>query len=239
MSESSVISDDYIAAKAEELLAGFAEWDPSRPVIPVSAELIAEQYLGYELDITDQGIFEDPDYLAGIFFEEKIIRINQSLMSHEGRYNFTLAHEIGHHVLHLDGTHESLCRETGNKPPLEQQADLFAASLLMPASFVRAAFAQLDEGSLPSSKPTTTDLRVLAARVVDCGGFSNVSNTAMVNRLIDLGLVSGADYQTGTPWDYLKISGTARRFLKKYVNESLLRWIASLRIKAIRRLRND
>ena len=74
----------------------------------------------------------------------------------------------------------------------------------MPESFVRAAFAQLDEGSLPKSAPNTHALRALAGSVLVIGGFSNVSNTAMVNRLIDLRLVSGAKYQTGTPQDFLR-----------------------------------
>ena len=50
----------------------------------------------------------------------------------------------------------------------------------------------VDKRSLPKSAPNTQALRALAGGVLVIGGFSNVSNTAMVNRLIDLRLVSGA-----------------------------------------------
>ena len=50
-------------------------------------------------------------------------------------------------------------------------------------------------------------LVALTAGVVEKGGFTNVSNTAMVNRLIDFTLVSGAHYQTGTSQDFLRRGG--------------------------------
>ena len=75
-----------------------------------------------------------------------------------------------------------MCRETGDKPLVEQQADRFAAALLMPEQNVRAAFAQTVDGSLPSTNPTAQAPRALAAGVVEKKGrFTNVSTTAMVN----------------------------------------------------------
>ena len=47
----------------------------------------------------------------------------------------------------------------------------------------------------------------MAAKVIERGGFSNVSNTAMANRLITLGYASAAVYQTGTPQDFRRGSG--------------------------------
>ena len=230
------ISNEEIEGRAHTLLQDYAAWSESEIEVPVSVEIIAEQYLGYEIDITDEGLFQNPDYLGGIVFDEKVIRVNTSVEAHEGRYNFTIAHEIGHHVLHLEQdvedasnqNYKTLCLETGENLPIEKQANLFAASLLMPGDFVRAAYARIEEGSLPSSNPTTSALRALAARVVEMGGFTNVSNTAMVNRLIDLRLVSGARYQTGTPWDYLKLPEPAQRFLSKSLRRTLFRWIRSL-----------
>ena len=101
----------------------------------------------------------------------------------------------------------------------------------MPESFVRAAFAQLDKGSLPKSAPNTQALRALAGSVLVIGGFSNVSNTAMVNRLIDLRLVSGAKYQTGTPQDFLRKTPSLRWVIKNPLSRAaykLLSWVRSL-----------
>ena len=55
---------------------------------------------------------------------------------HEGRERFTFAHEIGHIALH-HGTH--CCRTEdfywrGRRPSIEQDANIFAAELLMPLS---------------------------------------------------------------------------------------------------------
>jgi Zn-dependent peptidase ImmA (M78 family) len=232
------ISDATIEAYANQLLADFHAWLRKQVSMPVQVEVIAEQYLGYDIDVTDEGLFCDPNYLGGIVFDDNVIKINAATEAHEGRYNFTLAHEIGHHVMHrtlfLEQQSEIqkiLCRETGDKPLVEQQADRFAAALLMPESFVRAAFAQLDEGSLPKSAPNTQALRALAGSMLVIGGFSNVSNTAMINRLIDLRLVSGAKYQTGTPQDFLRKTPSLRWVIKNPLSRAaykLLSWVRSL-----------
>ena len=233
-----LLSDDTIESHAHQTLVEFYSWLGRDISMPVQAEVIAEQYLGYDIEVTSEGLFSDPDYLGGIVFDDNVIKINAAAETHEGRYNFTLAHEIGHHVLHRalflvqqTEIQKILCRETGNKPLVEQQADRFAAALLMPESFVRAAFAQLDEGSLPKSAPNTHALRALAGSVLVIGGFSNVSNTAMINRLIDLRLVSGAKYQTGTPQDFLRKTPSLRWVIKNPLSRAayrLLRWVRSL-----------
>ena len=211
-------SDDYIELAANTLLRDYMAWCDGDDLVPVRAEVIAEQFLEYTIEITNEGIFSDPECLGGIVFNENCIKINSTVENHEGRYNFTIAHEIGHHVLHRDiyleqrvnENNRIICREAGDKPLVEQQADRFAAALLMPKEEVSAAFALVGEGSLPTSTPTTKALRALANKVVVIGGFSNVSNTAMVNRLVDLRLVSGAKYQTGTPQDFLRKSPSFR-----------------------------
>ena len=99
----------------------------------------------------------------------------------------------------------------------------------MPKDAVNAAFALVEEGALASSAPTTRALRALANKVVVIGGFSNVSNTAMVNRLIDLGLVSGAKYQTGTPQDFLRKSPSFRWVLNNQLSRTaykLFCWVS-------------
>ena len=164
-----------------------------------SVEILAEQVLGYDLEITGDGIFQDPNILGGISFEQNTIYVNASVEAHEGRYNFTLAHEIGHHVLHKDlylalyaGQDGIMCREQAHKPLVERQADRFAAALLMPASVMRAAS---DDKVKPKH---VTQAVELAREVQDSAGLEHVSLSAVVNRLIDLGLVANSvPYQSG------------------------------------------
>ena len=116
---------------------------------------------------------------------------------HDGRYCFTIAHEIGHHVLHRDaylqnrgdGEREILCRDARNKPQIEVEADRFAAALLMPSEAVQKVI-----GNVKSKRRVATigQARGLASNVIKEGKFDNVSNTAMVNRLIDLGIISNS-----------------------------------------------
>ena len=44
--------------------------------MPVPIERIAQSHLGYDIEITDEGLFEDPDFLGGIHFNDKLIQIN-------------------------------------------------------------------------------------------------------------------------------------------------------------------
>ena len=207
-----LLNDEIIEERADKLREEYSAWAEVDKNSLVSVEVIAEQYLGYEIFISDSGMFSDPDCMGGILFENMTITVNAAVTDHEGRYNFTIAHEVGHHVLHRDhylrnksGSDEQvICREIGDKPLIERQADRFAAALLMPSQQIKSAFGLLSAGSQPADKPTTKQLRAIAARVVEIGQFNHVSNTAMVNRLIDLGLVSGALYQSGRPQDFYR-----------------------------------
>ena len=198
-----------IEARAQRLIDDYEDHIGRRIRTPIPVESIAEHFLGYQIDITEEGLFEDPRYLGGIVFDENVIRVNASVESHEGRYNFTIAHEIGHHVLHREHylaersatDSEIMCREVSAKPLVEQQADQFASALLMPADLVRRAAEQV---VIPSSGMSVRALRATAGKVIRAGGFSNVSNTAMANRLITLGFARGVDYQTGTGIDLMR-----------------------------------
>jgi Zn-dependent peptidase ImmA (M78 family) len=105
------------------------------------------------------------------------------------RRRFTIAHEIGHFVLrhhaqrdelvHAD-RHEQVIyrspRASEGLDPVEVQANQFAASLLMPARFVREHVEQLQK---PISE---SDVKALANEF-------KVSEQAMTIRLTTLGLI--------------------------------------------------
>lgn len=191
---------------------------------PVPVERIAESYLGYDIEITDEGLFSDPNVLGGITFEQNLIQVNGSVEEHEGRYNFTIAHELGHHSLHreelmrqagITDNPEIICRESGNKPMVEVQADRFAAALLMPQEMIAAAFNSLYSRPVKINQRLPYRARKIASEVIDAGSFTNVSNTAMVNRLIDLRLMQGANYQTGTAHDFHRRSPTYKQKMLK------------------------
>tara|TARA_Y100001960_G_C14152054_1_gene576519 strand:- start:208 stop:588 length:381 start_codon:yes stop_codon:yes gene_type:complete len=80
---------------------------------------------------------------------------------------------------------EILCRVRGQKPKIEIEADRFAAALLMPAANVSNAIV----GKTRDIR-TIGQARALANDLITKRGFSNVSNSAMVNRLKDLGILT-------------------------------------------------
>ncbi len=199
------IPEQEIEMRADELLNGYADesaWDYD---MPVPIERIAESHLGYDIEITDEGLFADPEFLGGIHFDDKLIQVNGSVEDHDGRYSFTVAHELGHHCLHKDefkkqtSGDEIMCRDVGEKPIAEVQADRFAAYLLMPSKAVLSAFNRAfgdDSKSFDMSFKNKHKLGAIAGRVIDAGGFDNVSLTAMTNRLRGMELITGANYQS-------------------------------------------
>lgn len=133
-----------IEDEAEELIGRYErEFGPTNSLF-TPVEIIAEQLLEIRIDLSDL----EEDIIGCIDVINKEIYINQSLdpivnKKMEGRYNFTLAHEMGHLVLHKDLVEQGsiaatgksnnlLCRTSENKAPIEKQADYFAACLLMP-----------------------------------------------------------------------------------------------------------
>ena len=191
------LSHDDIEKQATQFLDSFFAERGTPHVLPVPIESIAEHYLGYDIEISDEGIFANPLILGGIIFDEKKIMINAATETHEGRYSFTLAHEIGHHVLHkaiFEAAHneQMVCREDANKPIEERQADHFAGALLMPAGIVKQLYKDL---KIPKRNYSGRAMKAVARRVMTAGGFNNVSNQAMIVRLRQLGLTKETSVQ--------------------------------------------
>ena len=191
------LSHDDIEKEAKHFLATyFADCDAPH-VLPIPIESIAEHYLGYDIEISDEGVFANPLVLGGIMFDEKKIMVNAATESHEGRYSFTLAHEVGHHVLHkaiFEAAHNNqmVCREDANKPIEERQADHFAGALLMPEDRMRQLYSDL---KIPKRQYSGKAMKAVARRVMTAGRFSNVSNQAMIVRLRQLGLTKETKVQ--------------------------------------------
>jgi hypothetical protein len=140
------LADAQLESAAQELLRKYAKWkgEPPRPPIPVDD--IAEGVLGLTLEIGDlRTKLGKPDVLGATWLDEALIVIDSSLEGNEGRYCFTLGHELGHWQLHrplreMDKvTFPLFSREPGEKagPAIvcrdgqrdsaEIQADKFAA----------------------------------------------------------------------------------------------------------------
>ena len=150
-----------IEQEAQSLLAEFARskgWSPAPPV-PIE-KLI--NYLGLHQEILDLYDFlgvekdEEGDLLGALSFGRRTVYVHSGLdpdnQPHlEGRFHFTLSHEIGHWVLHrdefiakvqqlplLDGVSapEIVCRGSEASQRIEIQANQFASYLLLPRDLV-------------------------------------------------------------------------------------------------------
>lgn len=98
--------------------------------LPISAERLAEYYFGLDFDCYEL----DETELAGLKIAERKIYLNESradeLTANVGLKNFTIAHELGHWVLHRNLTGERTTQ-------MEREADWFATCLLMPEKWRR------------------------------------------------------------------------------------------------------
>lgn len=152
----------------------------------IMADNIAEFTYGLELEWRNLNQCSEGKVLAAISVQRRIIYLNESLETElkncPGRMNFSIAHELGHWLLHQNSAQVRLptfeeevliCRGLDNKTDdRERQANLFATYLLMPEKFIVEYLASF------SSPLNKRDLKTLA----DTFG---VSKQAMKIRLTD------------------------------------------------------
>jgi hypothetical protein len=146
------------AAAAQALLGDFGERYDFAAEPPVPIERIAIALLGLFLDEADDiralpGAPADQGRLSGMLdAEEMVIWVDRGEARRSpGRRRFTIAHEIGHFVLHVPKFHAVFCDRPGDiqeidassapadLPPAgkrEREANLFARELLMPEPLV-------------------------------------------------------------------------------------------------------
>jgi len=207
-----------LESSVADLLRRYAKWKGTPPRPPINVEEIIEGCLGITLEVDDLvTLLGIQDVLGAAWFDDNMIRVDSSIEDKEGRFCFTLAHELGHWWLHrpivemekvtlplfprekdAKPTRAIVCRTSQKKERAEIQADLFAARLLMPESDVRATVRKLRGDDIPvidgmkerlDARQFDGALRDYASEVIREGQFTNVSNEAMRYRLVDLKLV--------------------------------------------------
>lgn len=152
------LSKQQIEQEAKLLLAEFASERGTVAVPPIPIDEIAELHLKLSVEFKDmKALFSYADVHGALWVNDRLIGIDQNLdpainPSRRGRYHFTMAHETGHWRLHRhlftcdpgqlslltdEGARaDYVCRSSETKKPIEWQADFFAASLLMPRTFL-------------------------------------------------------------------------------------------------------
>lgn len=128
----------YIRHVVERLLSALGVTEA-----PVDVDIIVKQ-MGLQLDYSDVS----DDSLSGFLLRsgnDSLIAVNSR--HHSNRQRFTVAHELGHYVLHANaslhvnkgqtGVQIKLRSERHEQTEEESEANAFAAELLMPAPFIK------------------------------------------------------------------------------------------------------
>jgi Zn-dependent peptidase ImmA (M78 family) len=87
-----------IESAARELLAKYTRWKEEDLKPPIDVDEIVEGYLELDFEVTDlKEVIGIGDVLGATWFDEKRVCVDSSLEGNEGRFAFTVAHEIGHY----------------------------------------------------------------------------------------------------------------------------------------------
>lgn len=136
----------YAEKQAQALLDKFGV--RSVPVNPIQ--------IAYDLKYAvNAAVFSDPNQSGRILVRSGNVRIDVNARDAVTRRRFTIAHEIGHAVLHLDGVESGEISDSAAqfnrvatlnpREPREAEADRFAAVLLMPEALVREQFENVQD----------------------------------------------------------------------------------------------
>jgi hypothetical protein len=206
--------ESEIEWSANKLLAEFGASFGIVSAPPVPVEEILETHLKLTMEFDDlQKLLGFRDILGALWAPERRVAIDESLdpcehPNQEGRFHFTVGHEIGHWELHrhyflADPTQGDMfpdlrcgpsviCRISQSKEPVEWQADNFSACLLMPRAMVASAW----ETAVAPRRRLTHDLSresLFLDIVIDrLAEDFQVSKQAMQIRLDDLNLTPRA-----------------------------------------------
>lgn len=115
--------------------------------VPVPVDEWIESPLGYRFEVVSEDEL-GPGVLGRARPSTGEIAVSESLLSHEGRFRFTCAHELGHVTLHATLEAAYSDRELphhSTESEIEREADRFAAALLMPGDALGNALADVVE----------------------------------------------------------------------------------------------
>jgi Zn-dependent peptidase ImmA (M78 family) len=165
--------------RATKLLADHGVIDAPVPVEDLARSLGAEVvYRGFEGDVSGM-VYRDK--------AQKLIGVNSSHGAN--RQRFTVAHEVGHLVLHkgtpvfVDSFEGRINWRDGASAQEESEANAFAAELLMPRSLV----VRKVQDAMESSSPSPFELIAHMAKTF------KVSQQSMRYRLENLGVLDPGD----------------------------------------------
>lgn len=165
----------YFTSEAQRL--AFLAWQKLKLEIPVDLHLVASR-LGVKIEER-----KFVDEIDGVYLRlpgtAPIICINTQYTKPPTRQRFTLAHEIGHHVLVANKCSGKIIildsSKNNSRSMMERACDNFAAMLLMPEDIIKENYAQL-------SRNPQNRVLIMAERF-------GVSVMAMRRRLRELGFV--------------------------------------------------
>jgi hypothetical protein len=159
-SDAPFVTEHALEAATTALLERYSrEVEPIR-TLPVPVDQLAEILLGLRFDWTPLPDDDQRPTLAAIAPATRTIYLNERRKAlfdkFFGSREFSVAHELGHHELHLAETEMEqlslgdslvpacLCRRRSDVDRREYQADHFAAYLLLPAHLLLPALDGLD-----------------------------------------------------------------------------------------------
>ena len=213
-----------IEEKADEVFAEYCRTFPSRArTIPINIESLLDSLWSFEVEVTDLQAQYGPGTHGALFIHggERRIAIDKSIdpsvnPKMQGRFNYSLAHEAGHWVLHSPdllhaenvpklfnekGKPSILCR-TSQRDERERQADRFAGFLLMPHdSICRKWYERYGDNARPQNvfeelnslrdrfHLPPDDRKVFCQIARDFAPSFGVSPEAMQIRLSEMGLI--------------------------------------------------
>ena len=148
---------EEIEARAEATLARVPRWVWDGATLPVPVEHIADSCFGLHVrDVDDPAsapgapALRNAQSISGLLLPDRgEIWVNAAeAREWPPRRRFTIGHELGHWCLHRGDRGAIYCRSTAvaapearaSQPPQEEEANLFAAALLMPARLVRECY---------------------------------------------------------------------------------------------------
>lgn len=136
---------------------------------PINLDAMAEA-LGLEVGYRS---FDDPEVAGNIERAGAGYRITLNADDPARRQRFTLAHEIGHYILHRDliggGITDSGLYRSRLGGTIERQANRYAANLLMPARLVFDAWHDGKESARALSQQFNVSEKAAAIRLGELG----------------------------------------------------------------------